>query len=987
MDQLVSQLIPTQRIGNDGFNWWVGQIEGTATDETNNKGGYRFKVRIVGDHPGKKELLDTADLPWATVMMPVTVPFIPGNSGGAHPQLEIGCWVIGFYMDTEKQKPIIMGSIGQTPGATKVFSERTPDTPPFTTAIGQINEKADGPPIQKDESGKSTGKNTATGGLPDGSVDGDGNSRVNVPPKKAAPLKNKTAQAEDWCQSKAEKCDNEDMSSQLTGIMGEFLAAVQNNGGNIGTYVVNEATGQLQNGIGIARSYVNKAMMVVSEFVARVKGFIIEKLKAAVNDLIKALLRPSEDGNSLTPVTEFFNNILANLGCSMADLGDRLAKFLTDILMSYVQQIYKSVACQVDALVNGIMSKINSLMNDLLGQILGPLSDILGAIAGPLNILGGAINFVLNLLGISCSGPDRTCSKYKQVCTNGGQELEKEGDFLDRLLSDIDNLFPATGADYTQYVCGDAYKGNSLKFTTVGFTGGVPKGGTSGNDSTGGGNGGGGGGGGPDKELEDQDPGNDGVKQTERITYNTKDIRVTEGNIAKFTITRKGYTSVSSSVKYKTLKYSGKATEGQDYLPVNGILGFAPGETEKTIEVQTLFDAEREQDEDFKVIIRKNTPAKGSPVQTRFIKSLAVGTITERNVIEPSDPYIGSPTDPTYDIPDVFPPSVTDPTDDDGDGDTTGPDIYDPDTSLDDDGGGIFKTVSVVADRETCPEGEFIVYTITTTNYVNGEILYYTLSGNGITSDDIIGGNLVGNVVVNDNKSKITVGIEDDGVVEDAEVLRLTINGTGAFDDVVIITADDIIDDGDGDGPGTDTGTFVPPTVVVEEVITDDTGGIIDIPVSNPGSPWAEPPYVFITGEGIGATATALLDRDGFLTEIRVKSNGFGYKKNLADDNGKRCIIDALTLIRPGIDYKEPPTIYINGRDDVAEAIINEDGFVIGARITDRITTYKQYPEIIVVGGGGYGAKLLPSLACLDTDALSKIGSTKIGTGRYVDCP
>ena len=663
----------------------------------------------------------------------------------------------------------------------------------------------------------------------------------------------------------------------------------------------------------------------------------------------------------------------------MADLGDRLAKFLTDILMSYVEQIYKSVACQIDALVNGIMSKINSLMNDLLSQILGPISDILGAIAGPLNILGGAINFVLNLLGISCSGPDRTCSKYKQVCTNGGRELDKEGDFLDQLLSDIDNLFPATGADYTQYVCDDAYKGNSLQFTTVGFTGGVPKGGTSGNDSTGGGTS-------PDKILEDQDPDNDGVKQTERITYDTKDIRVTEGDIAKFTITRKGFISVSSSVKYKTLKFSGKATEGKDYLPVNGVLGFAPGETEKTIEVQTLVDAEREQDEDFKLIIRKNTPAKGSPVQTRFIKSLATGTITERNVREPSDPYTGSPTDPISDFPDVFPPSVTDPTDDDGDGDTTGPDIYDPDTSPTDDDG-IFKTVSVVADRETCPEGEFIVYTITTKNYVNGEILYYTLSGNGITSDDIIGGNLVGNVVVNDNKSKITVGIEDDGVVEDAEVLRLTINGTGAFDDVVIITADDLIDDGDGEGPGTDTGTFVPPTIVIDEVITDETGGIIDIPVSNPGSPWAEPPYVFITGEGIGATATALLDRNGFLTEIRIKSNGFGYKKNLADDNGKRCIIDALTLIRPGIDYKEPPTIYINGRDDVAEALINEDGFVIGARITDRITTYKEYPEIIVVGGGGYGAKLLPSLACLDTDALSRIGSTKIGTGRYVDCP
>ena len=57
MDQILSQLIPTQRIGSDGFSWWVGQVEGTAADEKNNKGGYRFKVRIVGDHPKSKEIL------------------------------------------------------------------------------------------------------------------------------------------------------------------------------------------------------------------------------------------------------------------------------------------------------------------------------------------------------------------------------------------------------------------------------------------------------------------------------------------------------------------------------------------------------------------------------------------------------------------------------------------------------------------------------------------------------------------------------------------------------------------------------------------------------------------------------------------------------------------------------------------------------------------------------------------------------------------
>jgi len=965
MDQLVSQILPTQRIGQDGFNWWVGQIEGTASDEKNNKGGYRFKVRIVGDHPGNPELLATEDLPWATVMMPVTVPFIPGNTGGAHPQLETGCWVVGFYMDTEKQKPIIMGSIGQTPGATKVFSERTPDTGPFVTAIAQLQDGKDGPPTQK-----ASGKNTATGGLSDGTTDGNDEPRVGVPESKVAPLKNKTAVAEDWCQSKAEKCDEDDMMSQMTGIMGEFLNAVQSSGGNVGTYLVNQTTGGLMDGVNMARGYVNKAMRVVSEFVAKVKGFVIQQITEAVKKLIKALLVPLETGVSLSPVVIFFNNLLKQLGCSMADLFDRLTQFLTDLLMSYVENIYKSVACQVDALVNGIMSKINSLMDSLLNSILGPLSDILGVIAGPLNILGGAINFVLNLLGISCSGPDRTCSKKKQVCTNGSEKLDDEGDFLDKLLDEIDNLFPSTGADYTQYICDDAYKGNTLEFTTVGFTGGLPVfGGSTGFIP----------------ETDDKDPTDTGTgKQNKRIVYDISDVTVTEGDIAKFVVTRSGYTEGSSSVKFKTLKYEGTATEGLDYLPVNDILGFSPGETTKNIEVRTLFSNEREPDETFYVLLRRNTPAAGSDVQTKFEKNIGLGTIVERDLKQPGDPYPIKDINPYPEIEETFDTTITNPTDDDG-GDAIR-DQFDGDGDGRDDATGdlLIPYLTVVADRETCPEGEFIVYTINSVNVENGSIFYYTLSGRDITSEDIINGNLTGSFVINDSKSKVTVGIAEDGVVEDAEVLRFTINGQGAYVDVVITSDNDFDDFDEGEGEVT-FDDFVAPTV--GEVITDETGGIIEIPVDNPGSPWAEPPYVFITGEGIGATATALLDRNGFLTEIRVKTPGFGYKKNLPEDTGKRCIIDTFTLIRPGRDYAEKPTIYVDGRTDVAEAIINDDGFVVGARVLDRITTYSSFPEIIIVGGGGYGAKLLPSLACLDTDALTTIGSTKIGTGRYVDCP
>ena len=960
MDQLLSNILPTQRIG-DNFQWWVGQIEGTASKEKKNKGGYRFKVRIVGDHPGSTDLLPTEDLPWANVMMPVNVPFMPGNTGGAHPQLEKGCWVVGFFMDSDRQKPIIMGSIGQTPGATTVVWNERPTNPAFTTYIpSDINPATDGQPAPENPSGgESETTNKSTGGLSDNtqSEDSEGEKTTRVDP---GTRKLEGDKQEKWCQSVAEKCDKEDIKTKTTILLGEFLAEVQNNNGKIGTYLVGQATGGLYDAIGTARTYVNKFMFVIEHFVAKVKGFVIEKLTEAVKALIKALLNPKGEGNSLTPVTEFFNNLLKELGCSMADLGTRLEEWLTNVLMSYLEDIYSAVACQVDALVNGIMSKMNSLMEELLSDILGPLEEILGAIAAPLNILGDAINYVLNLLGISCSGPDNECAEYKAVCTDGEKkEKEKEDDFLDNLLGDIDNLFPSTGADYTQYVCEDAYEGNALAITTVGFSGGVQKsdGGYTSTSITG-------------NKTQ--------IAKKRKITYAISDIRVEEGDDAIFTVTRSGYTEISSSVKFKTIKGKGTAEQGTDYLPVDSILGFAPNETSKDISVKTLFSTEREPDEYFYLRLKKSTPTNTSGVRSYFESNIAKCTITERDLKDPYNPYSGTPLDPFTGINDTFVgvDQDGDGSDGDGDGDTT-------------------PTYRVTADKSSVKEGDFVIFDITTTNLENGTILYYTLFGAGISQDDIIGAKLNGSVVIDNNQGRVTVGINDDGVVEDEETLRLTLNGTGAFADVLITTDDD--DSGPADVDEFDEGTgptiennYLPfefPVVDPKKIITDDNGGIIQIPVENKGDPWAEPPYVFIGGAGLGAAATALLDEDGFLTEIRVKASGYGYKKNLASDQGVRCIIDTFSLIRPGRGYTSKPDIYINGELGVAEAVINEDGFVIGARVLDRARTYDKFPEIILAGGGGYGAKLIPSLVCLDTEGLSTIGSTKIGTGRYVDCP
>ena len=948
MDQLASQLIPTNRVGNDGFNWWVGQVEESALHHLDKdvKGGARYKVRIVGDHPKDPETLPTAELPWCQVMMPVNVPFMPGNTAGAHPQLQKGCWVIGFYLDPDRQKPIIMGSIGQTPGATSKVVYQRPDDYPFTTAIpsDDMIDGSEGTPSPENENGEEIDKSNfkdlnRTGcGLDSGKLC-TGSDDVNAETK---PGRNTLTviKDENWCQSVAEKCDKVDFKKDLKFYIAEFLAEVQNNNGKIGTYLIDRVTGKLFDAKGVARKYIKKVMAVIKKFIAKIKGFIIGKLKEAVKWLTEAIMRPDDKGNALTPVTKFFNKLLKDLGCSMADIGDRLMEWLTNVLMSYVEQIYRSVACQIDSLVNGILSKLFDLLNGLLDAILGPLQAILGAIAAPLNIIGGAINYILNLLGITCTGPDRTCQEYSKVCVDGVKVDETDADeedknWLDNLLDSIDNLSPSTGEDYTQYVCDEAYTGKPLTVTTVGFTGGLPL-------PNGGGS----------------------IPEKRKIRYSIDDITVTEGDFAKFTVTRSGYTDIASSCTWKTLKEQGTATPGVDYIADDGIVGFAPYETTKEIEIRTLYNAESELEEDFFVYLKKSTPGAGSKIGINFIKNLGKCTIIEKRIKEKGDPYTPKPSDPGTLI-----------------------DLVDWPVDEEVEEVGTSATYAVAANRTTVPEDEFVIYTISTTNVENGTVLYWTLSGPNITSQDIIGGELYGSCVVNDGKSFVTVGIAEDSQVEEVETLTFTINGTGASVDVYITAGDNSLsdfDDGEGETAENQYQEFTLPTV--GNVITDGNGSIIDIPIDQTGSPWEEPPYVFVAGEGIGAIATGLLDENGYLTEIRVKKGGYGYKINDPESNGVRCIIDSFTVIRPGRGYTEKPVVYVNGETDVAEAIISEDGFLIGARVLRRELTFDEYPEVRVIGSGA-GGKLIPSLKCLSTNELATVGATKIGTGRYVDCP
>ena len=113
-------------MGQDGFSWFIGVVEDRADPE---KAG-RVRVRCLGYHSADTQKIPTEDLPWASVMMPVTAGANSGVGMSPHFLIE-GTWVVGFFRDPAKQEPVIMGAL---PG--KNTSETTNFTLAASSAAG-----------------------------------------------------------------------------------------------------------------------------------------------------------------------------------------------------------------------------------------------------------------------------------------------------------------------------------------------------------------------------------------------------------------------------------------------------------------------------------------------------------------------------------------------------------------------------------------------------------------------------------------------------------------------------------------------------------------------------------------------------------------------------------------------------------------------------------------------------------------------------------
>lgn len=970
MEPTLASLYPIHQIGSDGFNWWVGQIESGKDDDPKKSG--RYRVRIVGQHLKDCNSTKTEDLPWANVMMPVTSPFTDGLTTGASVGLEPGNWVIGFYLDNDKQKPIIIGSIGHTKGSTIIKND---DPAPgsscksFTTFISNDVVPQQDYPINAQKGKNDNDANVALAGPP---AADNGNKPGELPPAVAAVLgkrseTNPTGSKHCYIIANPKCGGDSNLKNSITSVVGDLLRANQESGGQLGNYLVSKANGFLYDKVSIARYHIGRIVQLVKSFVARVKGEIVKLIKDGINKLIDTLLKVEdaegaiigntgpladpdkafkpirEKGNRLKAVKKIFDEIFEELGCSIEDITDKLAQWIFDTIFGYLTDLFYEAACFVDTLIDGILNQILSLLDTVINTVLGPLQQLLDTLANPINLISSAINSIMSLLGISCSGPSQKCDAIQKVCTDCTQnDNEDDKDFLDKLIAQIEDGPLDSGG-----ICDEARNVPPTEPTQVVFLGGVllnpptttvttpPL-----NPST------------PNEFLSTaSDPDNES-----NAPINSDDTDSPE---------------IPDAIPQTTINDApdedpNEPQEGQEYTVTSDRTVYNEGDTivytirtlnvpDNTTSTYTMSGSEVQPTD----IVEGLT---GSFVIISNTAEVSV-TIASDGVVETTPKQIRFEIDDQNAFTDI---------------------IVDPNIELVpgiDDNIVLLPTYSLVSDATTYDEGEDIICTVTTTNVPDNTILNYTLFGTNITTGDFINDSLSGQVTINNNTGRFILGIREDTQIEDAERLNIVLNGTG---ESIVVTINGQQEENPAPQAPDQPLIITKPTAGTP--ITDENGSIISIPIENSGNQYQTAPNVIIGGQGYGATAIALLDEDGFVTEVRVTRTGVNYQRNVPNINTS-CVIDSFTLLSPGVGYETAPTVYIDGEEGLAEALIDVNGYVIGVRSLDRTRTYDRMPQVLIVGGDGAGARVLPNITCLDTIELERRGYAKIGTGRYIDCP
>lgn len=959
--------LPIKVAGHDGFYWWIGQVQ-NFTDLKPGTIGNRFKVRIVGHHVKSCEGLKTEDLPWALVMMPVTHPTSADNNISNTVEINAGDWVIGFFMDGNKgQQPIIMG---QLPKSTKSsvrnkVSQVTGECIPFSKIWYPVN------PLQ--------------------SVSGDngeavvpqprGNGSGNVAPANTAPAVERTLVNPSGIPTCIQVADvqcknaNGQLQSRFERLLTDLFANIQQSGGSLGSNIISPYTGVIVDYAAAAQGYIDRGIGIVKSLLGGVKATLRKYLKIGITQILQVLgfaSRVDEQGKKtkigmFASATKWLNTQLGLVNCVIDELEKKIIDFITNIILDALMSVINAATCAVQSIVNNILDQILSFLTAIIDLILGPLQAILSLIASPLDILGKVIGFVFQLLGIKCDGGKGACKPNTEYCSKPPKKKPGTDDFayLDKLIANIQSDM---GFEALSTSCEEKYSIPCPADTVASVSGGIP-------DTT---------------KFTDEEPIFYDIPDFPSDFYDSFISGIFTGPVSN-TTSEAGITA-TFDVRLKTKPSknvdisisSSDSTEGKagptkiTFTPTNWYV-------DKTITVTPIDDVIDDGDVTYSIELRavssdanyngqfafveilnvdNEPPGSGPPfsvsedsvstikingfttTSAKLIQNINIGIssnviikLVENELSDGSERYSFDPIVPV---------------------------IVDPTIGY-----------QLTSDKTVVKEGESITFTLRPIGGTvpDGTVFNYVLFG-VIQPSDFTNNTTIGSMTMKNNIAVKTIVISNDTSIAEAEEVSFNVSSVSTLFTIINSnpTPDPVV-------PLTQP-VFKPPILGIPEV--DDRGRIIDIPIIDAGDPYLYPPNIIIFGEGKNAFASVDLDKNGYLSKIKVKRSGIGY---LPFRLNKNCIIDGFNLIRPGMNYSDDVQVLVDGIADVVKPIV-KNGMIVELSIIDKTKVFNSQPNIEIIGSG-MGAIVRPTFKCYSDAAYSGYINVVAPSqnAQVVDCP
>ena len=412
-------------VGRDGFQWWIGQVAPEESWKENSPGvpvesnqdesykgfGERVRVRIMGYHTARKSDIPDDELPWATVMYPVTAG---GGGRGSFQSINLvgGNFVFGFFLDGEDaQQPVIMGVVGYNDYQEVMKDVSDMGFVPFS-GYQQEQEGNEVPSYSVREGGAGmTASQENANGASNNDLIVESTQGSNSTKEMSAKKMEEKGKVEEPI-AKNEDCEpvpTNRIQKQMQNVMHE-MESVQRSAYDI-KEAISSGTSDIQGKIaGLQQKLAKFISSIMKSIFTQIEKTVLKTLNDAVkptqnllmpnerpilktamdtaNDLIACLFKKIF-GQLLDMVMGFLSDALGT-GGSGSDTGQKVVNVPTCYVNDFIGSAVGSVSNEIDSELNNIISDVNGILDGIssASEAAGGISSAAEGAAGALGSIG-----------------------------------------------------------------------------------------------------------------------------------------------------------------------------------------------------------------------------------------------------------------------------------------------------------------------------------------------------------------------------------------------------------------------------------------------------------------------------------------------------------------------------------------------------------------------------------------------------------------------